>query len=356
MKRIILVLTLCSVLLLLASCQGKKASSERYTAYDKIMDYAKPLAFGEDEDIYVFCGSKNWQSLEPVLRSNLERTVGLVYNEKYFNLIPAELSKLGEMLPYKNLIFAGDLQSSDEVSVHMRQSLPQAHLDQVQQTGGQLFVAKNHNSRDQVILYLMGTEPEQLFRVTNLQSGNLFRILLERYSQRLAFQAFRGKVIGADFWKNFPFSLKVPDTYRLYSNDAPGRFLSLLYRSRMESREIPDKYISVYYEPMQADSIDGEWLLNKRNEIWGAKFEGDFVPRDKVRMERSNFAGFSGWKLIGPWENHTHLIGGAFQSMGFWDPETKRAYIVDNSVYFPAGDKLSILMELYMISSTFKLN
>ena len=355
MKRIFLALALITLLALLSSCKGGKVSSERYTAYDNILDYAKPLAFGEDNDIYVFCGEQNWRSLEPVLRSSLERTVGLVYNEQYFRLIPVELDKLGEMLPYKNLVFAGDLKSSDEVSQHMRRSLTPAHLEQVQQTGGQLFVAKNHDSRDQVILYLLGTEPEQLFRVTNLQSSNIFRIMLERYSQRLAYQAFRGKVIGEDFWKNFPFSLKVPDTYRLYSNDAPARFLSLLYRSRMESREIPDKYISIYYEPMQTDSVDGQWLLNKRNEIWGKKFEGDIVPADKVRMERSSFAGFQGWKLIGPWENHTHLIGGAFQSMGFWDARTKRAYIVDNSVYFPAGDKLSILMELYMISSTFKL-
>lgn len=355
MRKVILVLSLLPLLFLLSSCKSRKASSERYTAFDNILDYAKPIAFGEDNDIYVFCGNKNWKSLEPVLRSSLERTVGLVYNEQYFHLIPVELSKLGEMLPYKNLIFAGDLKSMDEVSLHMRRSLPQSHLDQVQQSGGQLFVAKNHDSRDQVILYLLGTEPEQLFKVTYLQSTNIFRIMLERYSQRLAYQAFRGKVIGPDFWKNFPFSLQVPDTYRLYSNDAPARFLSLLYRSRMEKREIPDKYISIYYEPMQADSVDGQWLLNKRNEIWGKKFEGDHVPQDKVRMERSNFAGYNGWKLIGPWENHKLLIGGAFQSMGFWDARTKRAYIIDNSVYFPAGDKLSILVELYMISSTLKL-
>lgn len=355
MKQIVTLILLSLLLITLGSCQRDKAPVDRFTAFDKILDYAKPLAFGEDEDIYVFCGTQNWIQLEPVLRASLERTVGLVYDEKYFNLIPAEYSRLKELLPYKNLIFAGDLGSADDVSVHMRSSLPQSHIQRVQQSGGDLFVAKNHNSRDQVILYLLGQDSQNLLRVTNLQSGNLFSILLQRYGQRLAYQAFRGKVIDKGFWKNFPFTMQVPDTFRLYSNDAPARFLSLLYRSRMENRGIPDKYISIYYEDMQADSIDGDWLFNKRNEVWAAKFEGDQIFRDKIRMERFNFAGYQGWRLIGPWENHKHLIGGAFQCVAFWHPESKRAYLVDNSVYFPAGDKLSILLELYMISSTLKI-
>ena len=343
------------ILILLASCGRGTAPANRYTAYDDMIDHSKSLAFGEDNDVYLFCGSQNLQVLEPLLRSSIERSVGLVYDERYFNLIPVGIDRINELLAYKNLIFVGDLTGQDDISAYMRQSLAEDYITRVQQSGGDLFIAKNKNSRDQLILYLLGADKEKLAEITSMQINNIFSLLLKRYGERLAYQAYRGKVIGADFWSNFPFSMQVPDNYRLYANNVQNRFLSLIYRSRMEDREIPDKYISVYYEDMDSDRVDGDWLFDKRNEIWGQMMEGDEIKRDKIRMERFNFAGYRGWRLIGAWENQPHLIGGAFQSMGFWHPQSQRAYIVDNSVYFPAGDKLSILLELYMISSSLQI-
>jgi hypothetical protein len=351
MRRYLLII-LSLIILTLAACGKSQAPADRYTAYDNILDYAKPLAFGEDNDVYVFCGKQNWQALESLLRRSIEREISLVYNERYFNLIPVELKRFNELYPYKNLVFIGDLNGTDDVSTHMRSSLPKDYLDRVSQTGGDLFISKNHHSRDQIILYLLGSDSAKLVNIAMIQSDNIFNNLLKRYAERLAYQSFRTKVISPDFWENYPFTMKVPNNYRLYSNDGPGRFLSLLYRSRAENREIPDKYISVYYETMQADSVSENWLFEKRNQIWGKYFEGDTIFKDKIRMERFKFAGYDGWRLIGPWENRTHLIGGAFQSFGFWHPESKRAYIVDNSVYFPAGDKLAILLELQMIART----
>ncbi|HPS39051.1 MAG TPA: DUF4837 family protein [Candidatus Cloacimonadota bacterium] len=356
LKSLLLCLIPLLLLLVLAACGKTSVPADRYTKYDKMLDYSKPLAFGEDEDVYVLCGKENWTALEATLRATIERTVSLVYPEKYFNLIPVEIKDVASYLPYKNLIFVGDLASADEVSAYMRSSLAKDYIVRVRQTGGDLFIAKNHNSRDQIVLYLLGKDSQSLIDITRLQENSIFSLLLKRLTERKAYQAFRGKIIPPKFWKPYPFSMKVPDTFRLYSNDVKGRFLSLLYRARIPDRSIPDKYISVYYEDMPVNKVDADWAFNKRLEIWKTHFDGDLIRKDKLRSEKFKFAGFEGYRLIGSWENQKMLIGGAFQTMVFWHEKTKRAYLVDNMVFFPAGEKLPLLLELHAISSTLEIN
>lgn len=355
MKRISLIFLLAFLLLTLSCGKKESAPASRYTAFDKMLDYAKPLAFGDDSDVYVFCSDKNWKMLELLIRGSIERKVKLVYEETYFPLTRIDLKEVDKYLQYKNLLFIGDLKSNDDVTQYMTRSLTPAHIERVKQSGGDLFTARNHNSRDQIVLYLLAQNKDKLSSTAVLQSDNIFSLLLKRFGERQAYQAFRGKVIDAKFWEPYPFTMQIPETYRLYSNDKAGRFLSFLYRARVPDREIPDKYISVYYEDMPENKVDADWLFKKRQELWQARFEGDTIKKENIRSEAFKFAGYQGFRISGPWENQKLIIGGAFQTMAFWHPGTKRAYLIDNSVFFPAGDKLAILLELHMISSTLKI-
>ena len=355
MKRFAILILLCLIAFSFSCGKKQSAPSSRYTAFDKMLDYAKPLAFGDDRDVYVFASAKNWQMLELLLRSSIERKVRLVYEEAYFTLIKVDLKEVDKYLQYKNLLFVGDLTAKDDVTQYMLSSLSPSYPQRVQQSGGDLFTARNHNSRDQIVLYLLGKDKNSLSETARLQSENIFSLLLKRFGERQAYQAFRGKVIDVKFWEPYPFSLQIPDTFRLYSNDKTGRFLSFLYRARIPNREIPDKYISVYYEDMPENKVDADWLFNKRQELWQARFEGDTIKKENIRSEAFKFAGYQGFRISGPWENQKLIIGGACQTMAFWHPGTKRAYLIDNSVFFPAGDKLAILLELHMISSTLKI-
>jgi hypothetical protein len=123
----------------------------------------------------------------------------------------------------------------------------------------------------------------------------------------------------------------------------------------LENREIPDKYISVYYEPMPENKVDLNWLIAKRQEIGKKYFEGDEFDPELVRKEPFTFKKHPGYRLLGAWKNMKYAIGGGFQSYGFWDEKTKTAYIIDSSVYFPAGDKLPVLVELYVIANSLEI-
>ena len=349
MRWMILILAL----LLLMGCTGSKEEA-RNPEYDDLIDNGKALAMGDERDVYVFCDATNWSKVQGIIRGSIERELMLVYKEKYFNLILTDIAEYPKYEKHRNLILIGDLASSGKVSTHMKQSLVQDFITRVQQSGADLLIAKNFASRDQLIMYLLATDAENLLKISAFQSENIFQLLLKRYRDRLGYQAYQQKLIPASFFKPYPFSLKIPDNYTLYSNDRKGNFLSFLYRARMQNREIPDKYINIYYEDMaEENQLTHDWFIEKRQMLGDKYFEGDVFDPAQVRKDGLGFAGFNALRLTGAWTNAKHMIGGAFQSFAFW--HNGKAYIVDNSVYFPAGDKLSVLQELFVISESIRL-
>ncbi|MDD4309042.1 MAG: DUF4837 family protein [Candidatus Cloacimonetes bacterium] len=353
MRRVLFCATV--ILFALAGCFKGGEKADRYTIFDKLLDHGKPLAMGDDRDVYVFCDAANWKTLEPFIRSGIEREVPIVYPEKYFNLILADVKEANTLVKYKNILYIGDLASTSPVSMHMKSVLAQDFVSRVNSSGGDLFVAKNHSSRDQVILFLLGKDAISLSKIGALQADPIFSLLLRRLTERQGYYAYQGKVLPEDFFAPYPYSLKIPDTYRVYSNDQQGNFLSFLYRAKMQNREIPDKYISVYHEAMPENKVDIAWTIAKRKELGNKYFEGDEFDAELIRQEPFRLGSQNGYRLMGAWKNMKHAIGGGFQSFSFWDENTKTAYIIDNIVYFPAGDKLPILVELYAISNSLKI-
>lgn len=345
--------SLLIVLLILFGCKPAK-DNERYSKYDDVIDSGKPLALGDERDVYVFCDAANWRTVDDLIIGSIERKLNLVYPEQYFKIMLSDISEYKDFSQYRNLFLIGDLSSAGPVSSHMQATMVPEYIARVKQSGGDLFTAKNFASRDQLTLYLLASDPANLRKMAAFQSENIFQLLLKRYRDRLGHQAYQQKLIPASFFEPYPFSLKIPNHFTLYSNDRKGNFLSFLYRARMESREIPDKYISIYFEEMPENELTHAWLIQKRLMIGEKYFEGDIFEVNSVRQDSLNFVGQDALRLTGAWTNAKHLIGGAFQSFAFW--HEGKAYIVDNSVYFPAGDKLSVLQELFVISSSLSLD
>lgn len=353
MRKLILLSLLAALMLL--GCPKNAKSNLRWTAFDDLIDHAKPLAMGDDRDVYVFCDPANWKALEPFIRSAIESEVPITAPERYFSVIMADVNEANSLAKYKNILYIGDLASSAPVSAHMKSVLSKDFVTRVQNSGGDLFVAKNHSSRDQIVMFLLGKDALSLSKIGALQADPIFSLLLKRYTERQGYYAYQGKVIDEAFFQPYPYTLKIPDTFRLFSNDKEGRFLSFLYRAKMQNREIPDKYVSVYHEAMPENKIDLKWLIAKRKELGLKYFEGDDFDASLIRNSEFRFGKRPGVRIMGAWVNKKLAIGGGFQSFAFWDESTKMAYLIDNIVFFPAGDKLPVLIELYTISHSLKI-
>jgi hypothetical protein len=347
------VLLLAVSVLLLVSCNGS-AKPDKYSFYETSVDTSKPLAWGDDREIYVFCDEPAWKLTENMLRRSLERETFIVVNEKYFTLVRKDITHLDELMHYKNLLFLGDLKSKGAVSNHLRSSMDKHMIERVKNSGGEMFAAKNRWVQDQLIVYMVGDNLEDLAKLNILQTNRLYNLFLNRFGERLAYQAYKTKLIPEDFFESYPFTVKIPENFSLFSDDRANHFLSFLYRMRSESRDYPDKYISIYYEDMPNDTLRLPWILDKRKQLAFRYYDKDEFDPKLVRSEKINFGKYNAWWILGPWKNAKFDIGGGFQSFAFYDQDQKRFYLIDNVVYFPAGDKLPVLLELQKISATFR--
>lgn len=352
---------LAVLMLTLAACKQDPGSQNTYDRYQNLMDMEKPIAFGEDQDIYYFIPEPLQEVLSPVLEASLARTCQLTIEEQYFFPIQEDITQIEEYSKYKNLIFCGILEGRDDVSRYMKQNLDENLVQAARESGGEIFVVNNLHVRDQLILYILAKDEGALAELARQRSDQIFDYFLQKYKQRLALQAYRSEVVEERFFIERPFSIKIPVLYRLFKDEkaegADEYFLSFVFQPSNPDANIPDKYVSVYHEPMPENKIDAQWIYDKRQELTAKYLDGDEILDDRYTVEQTKLAGHDALRMYGHWVNRELVggVGGAFQSFAFWHEETETAYLVDNIVYFPDGNKLPALLELGMISESLRV-
>ncbi|MDD4224037.1 MAG: DUF4837 family protein [Candidatus Cloacimonetes bacterium] len=344
------------LLLSLAGCDKESAASNYYNKYEKIIDGSKTIAYGEDNQIHLFAAGPSLDAVRDALEASLARRVTIVQEEQYFAPTFQDPGQLDDFRPYKNLIYGGTLEGKDAVSQHILKTLAPELLDQAQASGAELFVIDNLYARDQIILFLLAKDTAALAKLAQDRSEQIFSQLLERYRQRLAYAAYRNEVIEDKFFADRPFSIKIPNIYRLWKDEKAGRFLSFMFQPVKPSRQTPDKYISIYYEPMPANGVNADWIYETRQELGTSFLGGDQIYKDRYQTEEAEIAGFKGLRMTGHWINPSEGgFGGAFQTWAFWHEPSQTAYLVDNIAFFPDGDKLPVLLELGMLSQSLEV-
>ncbi|MBW6513306.1 MAG: DUF4837 family protein [Candidatus Syntrophosphaera sp.] len=354
MKLTVLLLA-AALLLVLASCGKDSGEANHYTRYDNLIDGSKPVAYGEDRDVFIFAGARNQAQVASILDSTLSREVTLTVPERYFNPVSIDFKEFDTYLNYKNLVFCGTLDGADEVSAQMLRTLAPNLIDSAKESGAELFVINNQHVRDQLILYLLAADAPSLESLARQRADQIFGYFRERYEKRLGYQAYRLSVYAASFFEDWPFTLQVPVNFRPFREDKAGGFLSFIYQPATPSRSIPDKYVSVHHQAMAENTIDADWLYAKRQELGARYYNGDEIY--KYQAEEARIAGQDGLRIYGHWINKSlgGGVGGAFQTYAFWHEISQTAYVVDSIVYFPDGEKLPSLLELGMISQSLQI-
>ncbi|NLW19275.1 MAG: DUF4837 family protein [Candidatus Cloacimonetes bacterium] len=344
------------MLLLLAGCKEAGRTQEYYERYESLMEAGKPVAYGEDDDVYIFAEGAVLKAVQDTLEASVGRTLNLVIEERYFQPIFATASDLDEFRPYKNLIYCGILDGTDSISRHINKTLDPKLIEAVGESGAELFVVNNLYVKDQLVLYLLARDIESLQNLASQRQDQIFDFLLERYQKRLAYAAYKNAVIESKFFEDRPFSIKVPVIYRLWKDEKKGRFLSFIFQPTKPTRHKGDKYISVYYEPMPRNRVNEGWIYKTRQELGNKFIGGDQIYEDNYSTEKVKIAGYDGFRMRGHWINESEGgFGGAFQSWAFWHAPTKTAYLIDNIAYFPDGKKIPILLELGMLSQSIEI-
>jgi hypothetical protein len=338
------------IFMLLVSC-GKQENGTSRGESRSLKDRKKPLAWGQRQKIYVFADDQVWRYAEDELRKTLERTFYTTVNEKMFVLERIDFNKLEDYFRFNNIIFYCDASSKADVSSYVRERLGQKLDDEVGKSGGAIFPAYNLWADDQLVLFLVGEDEETLLRLNIYQSNEVWEIFRNRLLKRLEYQLYRNNIKPYTNYKDQAWQIDLPMNFLVFRQDEANNFISYISRSK----SMPDRYIFIYHEKMGSEELNRKWLIEKRNELAAMYYEGDKFTEEDVMSSKCQIAGYDCIKLMGRWQNDKYAIGGSFSCFAFQIPELDKIFIIDNSVYYPEGDKLPSLLELEIISNSFKL-
>jgi len=338
------------ILLFLVSCGDSNTSKDS-------IDYSKPTSWGQSNIINSFADGKIWDYGQMKLKQSLEREFFTTTNENLFTVKRRKITKIKNYYKFANLLLFCNVNSDEPVSAYVKKILPESVLNIQDTTGYKIIPAKNFWARQQTVVFVIGknTEKTLLPLYTPDKLNKLFEIYEQREMKKLERIVYRPGLKEKEIEyqkKNYPWHIKLPKGFMVFRRDDKNNFASYLLRVK----DYPDRFLAVYWEPMQENEVNKEWLWEKRLEIGDEYYVGDEFSERDVIQKKINFNDYDGYKLWGRWQNFSNYTGGTFASYAFYDAEQKMAYLIDNTVYYPQGDKLRALMKLEIISKTFHTN
>ncbi len=350
--KIFRVILLASILALILGCNVEEKDAVNNLS-QKISNM--PLSWGQEQYIYVFADHDLWKVMGEDIEKNLERYTMTTSEEALFEIKRGDVTKMDDFYKFRNLFFVADISDHQAVASYIKEQFDNDVLDKVKKDGYGFFVKNDLWAREQTVAFLFADGLGQLKTV----HSNINDMIYSRYEdalvQRIARKYSHKVSVRGELFEGLPFYVDIPKQYVVYKDWKEKNVISFLYRHYKQEGDKPDKYVTVYYEKSDKNPINQDWLFNKRSKLGWDVYDKDEINAEHVRFSDFNWGKKKGLKMAGRWSNMTYLIGGAFQSFAFWDEATNTAYIVDNSIFFPAGNKLYHLLELEAVSRSIKL-
>jgi hypothetical protein len=100
--------------------------------------------------------------------------------------------------------------------------------------------------------------------------------------------------------------------------------------------------------------LNAQWIVAERNRIGATYFAGESVVNKYLYSQRSTFLGREAQVTTGLWENNALIKGGPFKSYTFYDPLSKRVFMIDIALHAPEKDKVPYLQRMDVIASSFR--
>jgi len=320
-----------------------------------VLNNKKPNAYGKEHEIIIFADSQLWQQSESLLRQSLERVFFTTEDEALFELIRVDISDFNNYFRYKNIIFLGLFNDDRPVSQQIQQLLAQDIISAAQTKESILLMNTNLWAKDQLILFLLGDTSSSISEYLLNNPNNYFTIMKDRYLARINHRLARLNQYAPNFFNNLPFTLNLPEIYKIYCQDLDNRFISFIFRNHWDQQKNPDRYLSVYWENCPENILTEQWFIDKRKELAWNYYDEDEFDLNDVSISHDVWNTTDVLLLGGKYQNYKYYIGGAFQSFAFYHPEVQKIFIIDTVVYYPAGYKLSYLIELECIAQTIVL-
>jgi len=318
-------------------------------------------ASGTPGEIILVMDSSQWKGeLGDALRETLLAYVpGVARPEKLFIVRHIEPTLFNSVLnKARNLIFVATLDSKTAGGVTVRNFMTKNYI---QENPDKFIISqKDIYASGQDAIYLFSATAEELTERILNNKATLVNFFNKKENERLMHSLYvsnEEKSVSSYLSKNYGFSVRVPNGYRIEVDDSAFVWL----RSVGEI----DKNVFISYRDYTDDKIfKNSNLIGLRDSLTKNNVFDDpadldsYIRADTIHLETefitTKFYGQYAKRIRGIWMANNLTIGGSFVSYAFVDQETNRLYYLDGFVVSPGKKKRETLRELEVILKTFQ--
>lgn len=324
-------------------------------------DSSKPTARGEIGEILLVIDSVKYQgpvgeALKAVFEEEIE---GLEREEKIFNLRRVDPRAMNRVLKLAtNIIYVTTFDDKKPGSRIINAQFNQGSKE-IAQKDPSLFMLRNENefANGQEVLYLFGSDEEQLIENLKANKDKLQNLFQVRERSRLARGILdrKNSAIKNKGLEKFGIGINVPASYQFVKEDE--NFIWLRQPTPTPAR--PD--ISLFF--FQTDYVSEEQLfpeniIKLRNEITKGRIFGDPDNQNSyIEVQAQSIPSFRQItyegnyvvELRSQWRTHNISMGGSFISYVVVDEASGKLYYMDGFVYYPNEAHRASLREIETI-------
>ncbi len=311
-----------------------------------------PNSWWNEGTIGVMADSSDWMRIQKDLEDVFVRIIRTPESESTFRLKHVLRENFELYTRFRYLIIASTMNSTGKIGQIVREQLQDSLIRKgVLEGEYYIFPLRNQWAKDQLIAVLVAKDIPTLQEKIYLNREFIYNIFRTDYQEFIHFTIEGNRAnhqLQEELRDKYEWSLLLQRDYFVVQ-EYPGQ--GFVWFRRL----VPERWIFVrWIEGGDLAMLRPEWIVRERNRI-GAKFYGgDTVVNKYLFSKQGKFLGREAQITRGLWENNPKIKGGPFENYTFYDPLTRRVYMIDLAMYAPQKDKLPYLHRMEVIAETFR--
>ena len=311
-------------------------------------------AVGSNHEVVVVVSPATWSRFEDTVRSIFGRTILTPQEELIFTLRVVTPEDFDFYRKFRNVLVLSTLDAQDDGGALVNSLLSGEALTQVLRGQAYMFLKRDVWVRGQTLMVLTGSDEMALAHQLREKGDEIFEVQENALNEKVKawlYEKAEQKKLEEKLFRKYGWSVRIPCDYLLEQERSEDHFIFL-------RKTIPERWLFVYWEEAEhPEVVTEQWCLAKRTEIGTTFYQGDTIVEEFTGVEKTVFLEWEALRITGLWKNQTaqadFAAGGPFRSYCFYDPATKRVYMVDIAIFAPGMSKEPYLRQLDIIAHTF---
>ena len=312
----------------------------------------KPRGWWKEGVIAVMADSTDWGALEGSLRGAFEHAVRTPQLEKTFTLQYIPRRDFERYSEFRYLVLAATLESEGRIGKIVGRVVSDPEVRKwVEEGRNYVFTQKNQWAKDQLMAILVAKDIPTLREKIETNGDFIYAIFDTDFNYRLKKEMYKRKEqreLERKLMTSYGWTMRIQHDYFIDQESPKEGFVSL-------RRMYPERWIFVrWVDGGDTTQLNTYWVLGERNRIGGMYYGGCHVGDRYFFSHRSTFLGRTAQITSGLWENDDEVAGGPFKNYTFYDPLSRRTYMIDLAVFAPGNEKVPYLRRMEIIARTFR--